>query len=91
MKILIGKVVSTKMDKTATVAVERVVVHPLYKKRFKRVKKYHVHDELGVKVNDVVKFVASKPYSKSKKWKLVEIVEDETKKKKKTVKEGKDK
>ena len=91
MKILIGKVVSTKMDKTATVAVERVVVHPLYKKRYKRIKKYHVHDELGAKVNDVVRFVASKPYSKSKKWKLVEIVEDETKKKKKTVKKGKGK
>ena len=91
MKILIGKVVSTKMDKTATVAVERVVVHPLYKKRYKRVKKYHVHDELGAKVNDVVKFVASKPYSKSKKWKLLDIVEDVTKKKKKTVKKGKDK
>ena len=91
MKILIGKVVSTKMDKTATVAVERVVVHPLYKKRYKRIKKYHVHDELGAKVNDVVKFVASKPYSKSKKWKLVDIVEDVTKKKKKTVKKGKDK
>ena len=91
MKILIGKVVSTKMDKTATVAVERVVVHPLYKKRYKRIKKYHVHDELGAKVSDVVKFVASKPYSKSKKWKLVEIVEDETKKKKKTVKKGKGK
>ncbi len=91
MKILIGKVISTKMDKTATVAVERVVVHPLYKKRYKRIKKYHVHDELGAKVNDVVKFVASKPYSKSKKWKLVEIVEDETKKKKKTVKKGKGK
>lgn len=91
MKILIGKVVSKKMDKTATVAVERVVVHPLYKKRYKRIKKYHVHDELGAKVNDVVKFVASKPYSKSKKWKLVEIVRDETKKKKKTAKKGKSK
>ncbi len=91
MKILIGKVVSMKMDKTATVAVERVVVHPLYKKRYKRIKKYHVHDELGAKVNDVVKFVASKPYSKSKKWKLVEIVEDETKKKNKTVKKRKGK
>ena len=90
MKILIGKVVSTKMDKTATVAVERVVVHPLYKKRYKRIKKYHIHDEIGAKVNDMVKFVASKPYSKSKKWKLIEIVGGETKKKN-TVKKGKDK
>ena len=66
------------------------MVHPLYKKRYKRIKKYHVHDEIGAKVNDMVKFVASKPYSKSKKWKLIEIVGGETKKKK-TVKKGKDK
>ena len=88
MKILIGKVISTSMDKTATVAVERVVVHPLYKKRYKRIKKYHVHDEVGAKVDDKVKFVASKPYSKTKKWKVLEIIMDETKKKKKTAKKG---
>jgi len=79
MRSFIGKVVSTKMSKTATVAVERVVVHPLYKKRLKRVKKYHVHDEIGVKVGDKVVFVDSKPYSKLKKWKIVEIVKKETK------------
>ena len=62
------------MAKTATVAVERVVVHPLYKKRYKRVKRYHAHDELGVEVGDTVKFTASKPYSKLKRWKIVEIV-----------------
>jgi len=73
MKILIGKVISTKMPKTATVAVERVVVHPLYRKRFKKIRKYHVHDENSVaKVGDRVKFVASRPYSKLKKWVLIE-------------------
>jgi small subunit ribosomal protein S17 len=74
MKILRGKVTSTKMAKTATVAVERVVVHPIYKKRFKRVKKYLVHDEIGVKEGQLVKFVASKPYSRMKKWKIIGVV-----------------
>lgn len=80
MKIFQGKVISTKMEKTATVAVERVVVHPLYKKRYKRTKKYHVHDEMGTKEGQVVKFVACKPYSKLKKWKVVEIVNAPTNK-----------
>ena len=80
MKIFIGKVIGTKMDKTAVVSVERIVIHPLYKKRFKRDRKYQVHDELGVKVNDVVTFAASKPYSKTKKWKLIEVVKDKKEK-----------
>lgn len=74
MKVFTGKVIGTKMAKTAVVSVERVVVHPLYKKRFKRDRKYQVHDEIGTKVNDVVKFTASKPYSKTKKWKILEVV-----------------
>ncbi|MCH7729925.1 30S ribosomal protein S17 [Patescibacteria group bacterium] len=74
MKVFIGKVVSKKMDKTATVMVERVVVHPIYLKRYKRTKKYQIHDELGTNVGDKVKFSASKPYSKLKRWKIVEIV-----------------
>jgi small subunit ribosomal protein S17 len=74
MKVFTGKVVSVKMAKTATVAVERFLTHPIYKKRFKRVKKYHVHDELGVKDGDRVKFTASKPYSKMVKWIILEVV-----------------
>lgn len=74
MKIFTGRVTSVKMDKTATVAVERVVVHPIYKKRSKRIKKYHVHDELGTKVGDMVSFVATRPYSKLKKWKIIEVI-----------------
>ena len=74
MKIFKGKVVSTGMQKTATVLVERIVTHPIYKKRYKRIKKYHVHDEIGVKVGQIIKFVASKPYSKTKKWRIVEVV-----------------
>lgn len=71
MKIFTGKVISTKMAKTATVAVTHIVIHPVYKKRQKRIRKYQVHDEAGVKEGDVVKFVASKPYSKTKKWKIL--------------------
>lgn len=79
MKVFIGKVIGTKMAKTAVVSVERVVVHPLYKKRFKRDRKYQVHDELGTNINDVVRFTASKPYSKTKKWKILEVVVDKKK------------
>jgi len=88
MKILIGKVISKKMDKTATVAVERVVVHPLYKKRFKRIKKYHVHDDLGTQIGQVVKFVPSRPYSKLKRWKIVGIKGLDKKSTARTVRKG---
>jgi len=75
MKIFTGKVIATKMAKTATVEVEHIVIHPLYKKRQKRARKYQVHDELGVKEGQTVKFAGGKPYSKTKKWKITEIVE----------------
>jgi len=71
MKILTGRVTSVKSGNTATVAVERVVIHPLYKKRFRREKKYLVHDETGVKIGDMVKFVAGRPVSKLKKWRII--------------------
>jgi len=71
MKIFTGKVIDKKMQKTVTVEVERMVVHPLYGKRYKRAKKYQVHDEAGVNVGDTVKFVTCKPISKSKKWRIV--------------------
>ncbi len=74
MKVFTGRVIATKMAKTATVAVERVVIHPLYKKRLMRDTKYQVHDVRGAKIGDVVKFMASKPYSKTKKWKVLEVV-----------------
>jgi small subunit ribosomal protein S17 len=75
VKIFIGEVLSKKMAKTATVLVERMVIHPIYKKRVKKSKKYQVQDELGSEVGQKVRFVASKPYSKTKKWKITEIVE----------------
>ena len=74
MKIFKGKVVATKMAKTATVVVERILVHPIYKKRFKRVRKFQVHDELGVKIGDKVSFVTTRPISKLKKWKIIEVL-----------------
>lgn len=79
MKVFTGKVISTKLAKTAKVAVERTVIHRLYKKRSKVVKKYLVHDEIGAKEGQTVKFAASKPYSKMVKWAIVKIEGKETK------------
>jgi len=78
MKIFTGTVISTKMMNTATVRNDVIKMHRLYDKRFIRSKKYHVQDDLGAKVGDIVKFVACKPFSKLKKWKIVEI-EDKNK------------
>lgn len=74
MKEFKGKVVSAKMAKTATVLVLRQKIHPLYKKRTKFAKKYHVEDPLGVKEGDEVKFVETRPISKTKRWKIVEVI-----------------
>ena len=79
MKIFTGKVIGLKQEKTATVSVERVKVHPLYKKRFTRSTKYQVHDEVGTKVGDTVRFTACKPYSKMKKWKVIKVVNEKKK------------
>ncbi len=84
MKVFTGKVISTKMTKTATVVVDRVVAHPIYLKRYKRTKKYHVHDEMRSQVDQTVKFVACKPHSKLKKWKVIEVVGEKKKKRKKS-------
>lgn len=74
MKIFTGKVVNTKRAKTIAVAVENIFIHPLYKKRFRRIRKYSVHDEKGAKVGDSVKFTASRPYSKTVKWNIIEVL-----------------
>lgn len=83
MKIFTGKVIKTKGTKTATVAVSRIVIHPLYQKRVKRIRKYHVHDEIGVAVGDSVKFTACKPVSKLKKWKIIKKVSSKKEEKQK--------
>ena len=70
-----GLVVSAKMDKTITGAVDRQVAHPLYKKVVRRTKKYHAHDaENTCNVGDLVRIRETRPLSKTKCWKLVEIV-----------------
>lgn len=69
-----GKVFSVKMNKTAVVEVRRTKIHPLYKKRTSSLSKYHVHDEVGVKIGDVVEFQSTKPISKTKKWAIVKII-----------------
>lgn len=75
-KTRVGKVVSDKMDKTIVVAVENSVKHPLYKKIIKRTYKLKAHDENNeCKVGDTVKVMETRPLSKEKRWRLVEIIE----------------
>lgn len=67
-----GVVVSDKMDKTVTVKVERLFMHPLYKKFIRRSKKYAAHDETNaIKIGDLVKIRECKPISKRKTWEIV--------------------
>ena len=74
-----GKVVSNKMDKTITVMVERRVKHPVYGKYITRSSKIHAHDEGNqCSIGDTVTVAESRPISKSKSWKLLEVVESAT-------------
>ena len=75
-KTRIGVVKSNKMDKTVTVAVERKVKHPIYGKFVKKTTSFHAHDEKNeCTVGDVVRIMESRPLSKTKRWRLVEVVE----------------
>lgn len=75
-KTRIGIVISNKMDKTITVAIERRVAHPIYKKYFKKTTKLLAHDEKReCNIGDKVKIMETRPLSKRKRWRLVEIVE----------------
>lgn len=75
-KTRIGVVVSNKMDKTITVAIERRVAHPIYRKYFKKTTKLLAHDEKRqCGIGDKVKIMETRPLSKRKRWRLVEIVE----------------
>ncbi len=74
-KVREGVVVSDKMDKTVVVAVETSKVHPLYKKAISVTKKYKAHDEKNAcKIGDKVKIVETRPLSKDKRWRVMEIV-----------------
>jgi len=75
-KTLVGRVVSDRMDKTVTVSVERLVQHPVYKKIIKKTSKIYAHDEENqCKVGDKVKVMSTRPLSKMKRWRVVEIIE----------------
>ncbi len=76
-KVQIGKVGSDKMDKTIVVAVETYKKHDLYHKRIKYTKKFKAHDENNTaKIGDIVKIAETRPLSKDKRWRLVEVVEE---------------
>jgi small subunit ribosomal protein S17 len=75
-KTRIGVVISNKMDKTVSVAIERKVPHPIYKKYYKKTTKLMAHDEKNAcQIGDKVKIMETRPLSLKKRWRLVEIVE----------------
>jgi small subunit ribosomal protein S17 len=75
-KTRIGTVVSNKMQKSIIVAIERHVAHPIYKKYFKKTTKLMAHDEKQeCNIGDVVKIMETRPLSKRKNWRLVQVVE----------------
>lgn len=76
-KLRQGRVVSDKMDKTIVVAVETFVSHPLYGKSVKKTTKFKAHDENNeCKSGDIVKIMETRPLSKDKRWRLVEILQE---------------
>jgi small subunit ribosomal protein S17 len=75
-KTRVGTVISDKMEKTVVVSVERRYAHPLYGKQVTRSKKYHAHDEGNeAKAGDLVRIVETRPLSKTKRWRVEEVVE----------------
>lgn len=75
-KVRTGVVTSNKMAKTITVAIERKVKHPMYGKFVKKTTKFHAHDEKDeCSIGDLVKIMESRPLSKTKRWRLVEVLE----------------
>lgn len=75
-KTRIGKVVSNKMDKSIIVAIERKIIHPIYKKYFKKTTKFMAHDQNNIaNIGDIVKIMETRPLSARKRWRLVEVIE----------------
>jgi small subunit ribosomal protein S17 len=75
-KVIIGKVLSNKMEKTIVVSVERKVMHPKYGKFIKMTSKFKAHDEKNeCAIGDIVRVMETRPLSKDKRWRLVEIIE----------------
>ena len=72
----VGRVISNKMNKTVVVAVERSVMHPLYRKVLRRLTKFKAHDEQNAcNVGDRVRMIETRPISKDKHWRVVEVLE----------------
>lgn len=72
----VGRVLSNKMSKTVVVSVERSVTHPLYRKVLRRISKFKAHDEQNVcKIGDRVRMVETRPISKDKHWRVVEVIQ----------------
>ena len=72
----VGRVLSNKMNKTVVVAVERSVIHPLYRKVLRRITKFKAHDEENVcRIGDQVRMVETRPISKEKHWRVIEVVQ----------------
>ena len=75
-KLRVGRVVSDRMDKTVVVEVERYVEHPLYRKHIRKRKRLYAHDEKNsCKVGDTVRVIETRPLSKTKRWRVLEVVE----------------
>lgn len=75
-KVLMGKVVSNKMDKTIVVAVEEHLRHPAYGKTIKKTNKFKAHDETNqCNIGDVVQIMETRPLSRDKRWRLVEVIQ----------------
>jgi small subunit ribosomal protein S17 len=75
-KVRMGTVLSDRMEKTLVVGVERRVAHRLYGKQVARTKKYYAHDEDGLaRQGDIVRIVETRPLSKTKRWRVIEVVE----------------
>ncbi len=75
-KVRMATVVGDKTDKTVTVTVERQFPHPLYRKQVARTKKYHAHDEKNeYQVGDRVRIMETRPLSKTKRWRVIELLE----------------
>ena len=75
-KLKTGKVVSDKMDKTVVIAIERLVQHPLYKKSIKKTMRLKAHDENNDShTGDIVSIMETRPLSKDKRWRLVEVIQ----------------
>jgi small subunit ribosomal protein S17 len=75
-KSRVGRVIGNKMDKTAIVRVDRLVQHPMFKRILRKRSNFHIHDEKNeLTVGDLVRIMETRPISKTKRWRLIEVIE----------------